>query len=196
HTSRIAKFSNYAAESQQIWLQAPSLEQHIEDYRSIMTNERANTWSKTKEEFKTYIAKYVPAPERPWSVLYAVALEPDPAPESSTKLESPNQPIVIGVIGTPREAEIGYSIVPAYEGKGHMTAALRLFIPLFWENECNRQNNELLAAVEPSNIGSRRVLEKVDFEQGGLKREFFRKEIEEGRMAADMLFFYSRRPGY
>jgi ribosomal-protein-alanine N-acetyltransferase len=45
---------------------------------------------------------------------------------------SVSKPTMIGVIGTPREADIGYKLSKAHWGKGYMTEAIALFLDLFW----------------------------------------------------------------
>lgn len=40
---------------------------------------------------------------------------------------------MIGIIGTPREADVGYRMNHDYWGRGFMSEALALFLKMFWE---------------------------------------------------------------
>lgn len=53
----------------------------------------------------------------------------------STSSWTTEKPKMIGVMGTPRRAEIGYKLHPNYWGKGYMSEALTLFLKMFWESE-------------------------------------------------------------
>lgn len=82
-----------------------------------------------------------------------------------------------GIIGTctlyhidtnNRRAEIGYALGSEYWGKGYMQEALTLFI-----NFCfgNLDLNRLEADVDPQNISSIKVLERLGFQKEGYLRE-------------------------
>lgn len=81
------------------------------------------------EETRDVILRSMPTPEKPWNTRYAIILRPQPG--------SPNEmkPKMIGVIGCPREADIGYKINEEYWGKGYMTEALAMYLKLFWSLE-------------------------------------------------------------
>jgi ribosomal-protein-alanine N-acetyltransferase len=66
--------------------------------------------------------------------------------------------------------ELGYGIAESHHGKGIATAALRLLIDkIFAESSLRR----LLAYVHEENQASRRVLEKLGFQEEGLLREHY-----------------------
>ncbi len=66
--------------------------------------------------------------------------------------------------------EIGYGVAESHHGKGIATAALRLLVEkVFCETDLRR----LLAYVHEENIASRRVLEKLGFQEEGLLREHY-----------------------
>jgi [ribosomal protein S5]-alanine N-acetyltransferase len=74
----------------------------------------------------------------------------------------------IGGKGAPDEngvIEIGYGIVPKYEGKGYATEAVRAFV--HWLKQCP-EVHKVAAECAKENIASKRVLEKAGFR---LKRE-------------------------
>jgi [ribosomal protein S5]-alanine N-acetyltransferase len=67
-------------------------------------------------------------------------------------------------------AEIGYGLSESHHGKGIITAALRILIEkIFNESPLRR----LLAYVHEENHASRRVLEKLGFQEEGLLREHY-----------------------
>jgi ribosomal-protein-alanine N-acetyltransferase len=67
-------------------------------------------------------------------------------------------------------AEIGYGVAESHHGKGIATAAVRLLVEkIFHETDLRR----LLAYVHEENIASRRVLEKLGFQEEGLLREHY-----------------------
>jgi RimJ/RimL family protein N-acetyltransferase len=66
--------------------------------------------------------------------------------------------------------EIGYGMSESHHGKGITTAALRLLIDkIFAESPLRR----LIAYVHEENQASRRVLEKLGFQEEGLLREHY-----------------------
>lgn len=66
--------------------------------------------------------------------------------------------------------EIGYGISESHQGKGITTSALRFLIDkIFTESPLRR----LLAYVHEENHASRRVLEKLGFQEEGLLREHY-----------------------
>lgn len=54
-----------------------------------------------------------------------------PDPEAEAKSPSP-KPETIGVIGTPRGAEIAYMLRYNYWGKGYMSEAIKMFLEMWW----------------------------------------------------------------
>jgi len=66
--------------------------------------------------------------------------------------------------------EIGYGIAESHHGKGIATAAVRLMVnKIFVESKLRR----LIAYVHEENHASRRVLEKLGFQEEGLLRDHY-----------------------
>ena len=66
--------------------------------------------------------------------------------------------------------EIGYGVAESHQGKGIATTAIRLLVDkIFTESTLRR----LLAFVHEENQASRRVLEKLGFQEEGLLREHY-----------------------
>jgi len=81
--------------------------------------------------------------------------------------------LTVGLIrrGAAQNCMIGYWVGERHAGQGHMFAALQLAIPyMFGVLELHR----IEAACIPSNISSRRLLEKAGFEQEGLLRDYLK----------------------
>ena len=70
-----------------------------------------------------------------------------------------------------QKAELGYELGSAYQGKGYMSEALSAALAfLFRESSVNRVE----AFVEPPNIASQRLLEKLGFTKEGTLRQYER----------------------
>ncbi|KAH0637149.1 hypothetical protein KY289_037064 [Solanum tuberosum] len=67
-------------------------------------------------------------------------------------------------------AHIGYAIGSDYWGQGIVTKALKMAIPIVFNDFPNLVRIEAL--VEPQNIGSQKVLEKVGFKKEGFLRKY------------------------
>jgi len=66
--------------------------------------------------------------------------------------------------------EIGYGVAESHQGKGIATAAVRLLVnKIFTESKLRR----LIAYVHEENHASRRVLEKLGFQEEGLLRDHY-----------------------
>ncbi|WP_122089888.1 GNAT family N-acetyltransferase [Halalkalicoccus subterraneus] len=72
-----------------------------------------------------------------------------------------------------RVADVAYYILPEYWENGYASEATRLLVVFAFE-ELNARRIE--ASVQVDNPGSRRVLEKLGFQQEGTKREAYYKE--------------------
>ncbi|AHV96971.1 GNAT family N-acetyltransferase [Paenibacillus sabinae] len=69
------------------------------------------------------------------------------------------------------KAEIGYELTPEYWRQGYMSEVIQKAIEFGFNN---LGLNRIQAFVEPENVGSRRVLEKIGFsEEGTLKEHFY-----------------------
>lgn len=77
----------------------------------------------------------------------------------------------IGKAGMWRRFEIGYILHPDYWGQGLITEALEAIVPQIFARF--PETNELTAELDPRNIGSIRVLEKLGFHQTDLKEKNF-----------------------
>ncbi len=73
-------------------------------------------------------------------------------------------------------AEIGYELASAWWGKGIMAEALQAMLQFGFETI---KLHSIEAQIHPSNQGSRRVLEKVGFQQEGLLRENYFDLVEQ-----------------
>lgn len=100
---------------------------------------------------------------------------------------------LIGVIGIVREQEIGYKIHPEFWGKGYMGEALRMFIEMWWGMEINMKYDRLLAAADPENKASLRVLEKAGFQKGEYRKDFYERGVLGGKKS-DLQCVYLLRP--
>ena len=72
-----------------------------------------------------------PTAEQPWNRRWAIILR---SRSDMVGSESGGEKM-IGVIGTPRKADIGYKLHPDYWGKGYMSEALKLFLEMWWGME-------------------------------------------------------------
>ncbi|BCG59452.1 hypothetical protein PUR_28770 [Paenibacillus sp. URB8-2] len=69
------------------------------------------------------------------------------------------------------KAEIGYELTPEYWRQGYMTEVIQKIIEFGFNN---LGLNRIEAFVEPENVGSRKVLEKIGLsEEGTLKEHFY-----------------------
>lgn len=83
--------------------------------------------------------------------------------------------------------EIGYGISELHHGKGIATAAVRLLVDkVFTESNLRR----LVAYVHEENQASRRVLEKLGFQEEGLLREHY---VIKGVPVNEVLYALLRR---
>lgn len=69
------------------------------------------------------------------------------------------------------QAMVGYSMLPAFRGRGVATRAVRLLSAWAFEIGVRR----LVAGVSPDNTASQRVLEKAGFERESVQRSRFRR---------------------
>ncbi|KAB8295085.1 hypothetical protein EYC80_007024 [Monilinia laxa] len=155
--------SQYAAQSDRLWLEPLVAEKHLDDYHEMMSDPRVESWTKPTEsiaESKAYMAERTPNPEKPWIENYAILLRPLSLAPVNEK------PKLIGALGMIRfeaghGAEVGYGLHPFYHGKGYATEAMKLFLGLYWSKDREGDWNTLVAAIDPDNIASQRVVEKI-----------------------------------
>ena len=68
--------------------------------------------------------------------------------------------VAVGIHDSNRQATIGYSITPAHQGMGYATEAVAAVIDtLFGDGGLHR----ITASIDPQNVASRRVLDKLGF---------------------------------
>lgn len=85
------------------------------------------------------------------------------------------------------KAEIGYDLIPAYWGKGIMTNAIHCLLQYGFEQ---LQLNRIEAIVDPTNINSYKLLDRIGFQREGLHRQSF---YEKGRFID--VYIYSMLQG-
>ncbi|PQE04879.1 hypothetical protein CJF30_00004666 [Rutstroemia sp. NJR-2017a BBW] len=180
--------SPYAAESERLWLEPLSPEKHMDEYHEMMIHPQTLAFSTrctTIEQSRAYMLERLPHAEKPWIENYAILLRPDPA-SGHENGNGPAKPRFIGAVGVIRfeegsGAEVGYGIHPEYQRKGYATEALRLFVELYWSRKREGDWNTLVAAVDPENTASERVVQKVGFTKGQLQDEEFEMWSESGK---------------
>ncbi|KAF7870298.1 hypothetical protein EAF04_004044 [Stromatinia cepivora] len=165
--------AQYAAQSERLWLEPLSADKHLDDYHEMMSDPRVESWTKPTEsltESKAYMIERMPSPEKPWIENYGILLRPTLSSSVDEKAK------LIGAIGMIRfeaghGAEVGYGLHAAYHGKGYATEAMELFLRVYWSKEREGDWNTLVAAIDPENIASQRVVEKVGFKEGDFQDE-------------------------
>jgi ribosomal-protein-alanine N-acetyltransferase len=155
--------SSYAAESQRLWLQPLSVEDHLDDYHEMLGKEDVMAWScvsissshhltymnspftfstrkgpphKTVEETLTLMNNTCVASNPGNNVrhkMYAILLKP--VVKLTVNGERDWKPKMIGVIGTPRKDELAYNLHSSYWGKGYMSEALKVFLDLYFSSK-------------------------------------------------------------
>ncbi|NOU93271.1 GNAT family N-acetyltransferase [Paenibacillus sp. LMG 31456] len=85
------------------------------------------------------------------------------------------------------KAEIGYELAPEYWQQGIMTEALEALLPYgFRELELNR----IEAFIDPDNISSRKLLEKIGLKEEGYLKDYF---YEKNRFVDAVIFAILKR---
>jgi len=96
---------------------------------------RRKTVHTSLDETRLLICTTTPTDIEPWKKVYAILLRPDPLSQvagSSLATTEVEKPRMIGVLGSPREAELAYKLHPDFWGKGYMSEALKAFIEIYW----------------------------------------------------------------
>ncbi|TVY53504.1 hypothetical protein LCER1_G007455 [Lachnellula cervina] len=157
----------YAAESDRLWLQPLTAEEHIDDFDEMMTHPKSMMSQLDREASMARLHDIGASLEKPWSEGWAILLRPlSKVDEQEKPGEESPKPKMIGFVAVVREGEIGYRIHPDWWGNGYMAEALAMFLDLFWQTEKNKKYDRLKAVVYPENIGSTKVLEKAGFKKG------------------------------
>ncbi len=76
--------------------------------------------------------------------------------------------VVFAIDAGSGRAEIGYNLAPQAQGKGYMGEALQCFADHLFDQRGLRR---LEAEIDPRNVPSARVLERIGFQREGLLRE-------------------------
>ncbi|KAH7336269.1 N-acetyltransferase-like protein [Rhexocercosporidium sp. MPI-PUGE-AT-0058] len=168
--------AKYTAQSERLWLQPLNVEDHLEGYHALNTDEQITKWSSDASprglEFtKARLISRMPSDEKPWMEMYAVLLRPS-GTEPATFIGG------MGIIRLSEDgeaAEVGYGILPAFWGKGYAPEALKLLVNYYWTSERRLQKNKIHAGTEPENIPSQRVCEKAGFTKKGILEKAFEK---------------------
>ncbi|KAE9379965.1 acyl-CoA N-acyltransferase [Stipitochalara longipes BDJ] len=171
------------AESQRLALEPLSIEQHLEGFHALNSDERVSRWShrpptQDLEAAKKLIVIRFPSAEKPFIENYAIILKNSNGNGNEAGEES-KESEMIGVIGIPRlshdglAGEVGYGIMPSFWGKGYASEALGLFVRYYFNSKREFQKEYLVAETEPENTASERVLEKAGFIRGEFVRDAF-----------------------
>ncbi|KAL2068992.1 hypothetical protein VTL71DRAFT_15330 [Oculimacula yallundae] len=166
--------SKYPIQSERLWLQPLNVEDHLEGYHALNTDESVTKWSshigtRDLEDTKARLISRMPSDEEPWMEMYAIMLRP-----SGTE-----PPAYIGGMGIIRisedkeAGEIGYGILAAHRGKGYAPEALKALVDYYWRSERIMQMEKLNAGTEPGNLASQRVVEKAGFRRKKLVEKAF-----------------------
>ena len=137
---------------------------------AIFNREDVNTWTETdtmrsKEEAETRVKSRMSLFKDRMGFRWAITLRENPK-------------VVIGSCGYfsvrrgTQTVETGYDLHPDYWNKGLMTEALKEMIQFSFGPGSPVPVHRIEAIVFPGNTASIRVLEKLGFEQEGLRREF------------------------
>ncbi|TAQ88129.1 hypothetical protein B7494_g3512 [Chlorociboria aeruginascens] len=172
----------YTAQSERLWLQLLSVEEHLDDYHEIISNPKGMKWSvsglsTSLAQSKEKMFSRVKSPQNPRMENYAILLrssvtgqEIDKERGEAEGEEGQKKAKLIGVIGAIREsekgAEVGYGIGPEWWGKGYMTEALGLFIKTWFSIKREHDWDTLVACIDSENMPSIRVVQKAGFREG------------------------------
>jgi len=83
---------------------------------------------------------------------------------------------------TQGEVEIGYGVTPSFQSQGIATAAVRELLSLAF---ADRSVSQVLATINPKNVASIRVVEKLGFERGEQFTDFDGEELVRWRLCRD-----------
>ncbi|KAH6710993.1 GNAT domain-containing protein [Leptodontidium sp. 2 PMI_412] len=163
-----------AAQSERLWLQPMNVEDHLEGYHALVTDELVTKWSsdsgpRSLDRTKEKLISRMPSDEKPWMEMYAILLRPSGA-EPATFIGAMG---IIRLSEDEEAAEVGYGILPDHRGKGYAPEALKLLADYYWTSERKLQKEKLHAGTEPENLPSQRVLEKAGFTNKGILEKAF-----------------------
>ncbi|CAN7762440.1 GNAT family N-acetyltransferase [Caballeronia sp. LjRoot34] len=80
------------------------------------------------------------------------------------------------------EVEIGYGVTPSFQNQGIATAAVRELLKLAF---ADRSVSQVLATINPKNVASNRVVEKLGFERRDQFTDFDGEELVRWRLCRD-----------
>jgi ribosomal-protein-alanine N-acetyltransferase len=209
--------------SPRLTLQILTVEDHLQSYYELEKHPQMRVWSSRTapssiEATLQHLNNCRPTLEKPWAQIWAICLKPEEGSESGNGKEEGGT--FIGAIGFPRECDVGYSIHPAYWGKGYMTEALRMFVDMFfnaegmypttptlmsqksgriviseWANMLieYKQYDRMSGHADPANIASNRVFQKAGAVKGEYKKELYERGSNPG-VKLDLQEYVFERP--
>ena len=134
---------------------------------------------KTKEEALTHFKMIEDKIENNQSINWAITLK--------------GQPKLIGIIGHYRiqpenhRCEIGYMILPQYNGKGIVTEAIKVVLEYGFED---LQMHSIEAVIDPENLASERVLQKNGFVK---EAHILENELWNGKFCDSVIYSILKR---
>lgn len=119
------------------------------------------------------MATTLPNDTNPSIEKFALLLRPIPEnPQPWTN--SAGKPKMMGFVGTnrfsPSGLEVGYCMNIAYWGRGYAGEAFAAFLELYWKLGDRKEMgiNELVAKIDPDNVASRKIVQRVGARKGEL----------------------------
>ncbi|KAF4633818.1 hypothetical protein G7Y89_g4310 [Cudoniella acicularis] len=166
-------------ESQRLWLQPMTVEEHFDDFWELWNDENVLLWSPqkvktTREEAFEWMKETLPNDKNPNIDKFAILLRPIPEnPEPWTN--SSGKPKMIGLVGTNRMSdqglETGYCINIKYWGKGYAGEAFTAFLKLYWSLPERMNFKQLVAKVDPGNVASQKIVTRVGAKKGEILKD-------------------------
>lgn len=111
----------------------------------------------------------------------------------------PGKPKCIGVVGTNRVSEhgleTGFFIHPSYWGQGYASEGAATFLKLFWALEERKGFGSIVAMVDPVNVASTAVVQKMGARKGDVLKNVWRTRGDDGQeQERDRVLWYMDRP--
>ncbi|KAI9055975.1 hypothetical protein LZ554_000909 [Drepanopeziza brunnea f. sp. 'monogermtubi'] len=177
---RIAfKMAKHVAKSERLWIEPLSIEDHLEAYHALNTDERVIRWSShtgprnSIEDTRALLISRQPSDEQVHVEMFAVMLPPPSDIDAAGKATFVGSIGIIRLAEDGQSAEVAYGMLPRYWGRGYAPEALKLLVEYYWNSDRRVQKDILSAGTEPGNVQSRRVLEKAGFTRGATVEKAF-----------------------
>ena len=90
--------------------------------------------------------------------------------------------VYVHTLSDARQLEIGYTLALEHQGKGYMSEALSAVLDAWFENDTHHR---VQATTDPRNVGSVRLLERLNFRQ---EAHFVKNMWFKGAWADDLVF--------